>query len=97
MVQTFPLLLMWIVESPADVDCKDRRRVCRKLLDTSDEQLRAIPISDIPWKLKKLYAGDLAQARDYGTATAPLIAFVMLYRAQQRGDRRSKGGTTSYK
>ena len=78
----FPLLLLWFVERPAGEACEHRRQIAAKLLDTPECCLKAIPTSDIQWKLRIIFPSELQAVRDTGKVPSNLFTFMLVWRSQ---------------
>ena len=71
----FPGQLLLIIGKPREQVCANRKRVCRRLLDTPDAELSK-PHSDVSLKVKHAYESDLAHASATGLCTLPLWSLV---------------------
>ncbi len=76
----FPLLLLVMVEQPADEDCPRRRAVADMWRSTPDCCLRS-KHADVAVKLRILYRADIDEAAQSGTCPKPLMFALLAVRA----------------
>ena len=82
----FPLLLLWFVERPAGEACEHRRQIAAKLLDMPECCFKAIPTSDIQWKLRIIFPSELQAVRDTGKVPSNLLTCMLVWRSHVPAD-----------
>ena len=75
------MLFMWFVHLPADVVCERRRELARKYLEMDDEDLFSL-ISDMPYKLRRLFPSEFRVVAEVGKVPLNLFAFLLLWGMQ---------------
>eukprot|EP00972_Heterocapsa_arctica_P055612 8203013-Heterocapsa_arctica.AAC.1 len=81
----FPLHFLQCLAADPGADCPSRRQVACQLLDGCDTCLRS-DLSDIGWKLKRLYHQDWQHMQATGQCTAGLFAVLLALRSVLHGE-----------
>ena len=82
-VAKMPLELVWFVQGAAHEPHPKRMEVAKKLLRTADADLaREAPFTDIPIKMKKVFAGELKYVAETGRCPVNLFLVCSLLRAR---------------
>ena len=93
-VESWPYLLLLMVEAPAHVCCERRREVARLLAVTSDCCLRKLH-SDVALKVKTVFATEIRISIDSGMCAPRLLAFLTAWRSRMAGQTQDVEGLIS--
>ncbi|CAK0874788.1 unnamed protein product [Prorocentrum cordatum] len=80
-LQSFPLLLLRMLESGPDVRDDTRAAVAAAFLGKSAEEPKAIEASDVQWKNRVLFRAELDSVAEYDTCLDNLYGFLLAWRS----------------